>query len=294
MLYLAANHIADPPGAVSLGTVPRSLYPSAPVDATLRAQHYDAVTADLRETLPSQSSAGGEQPKFLVRVGDDDQSCQHLLVKFCPPHGTPFGERWRSLLHLEALALNTLKAHGISVAASKIITSETRSYPEFRRFDRIGREGKRHVVAIDALHEEFVKTPRRNWVHTCEALVAKKLLSRDDLEKVARIYAFGQFIGSSDMHFGNLSFYVDDVVRPSFKLAPVYDMLPMMWRPITHSGELDATAVRRQPQHPGYRDAYADARRWAILFWEAAAGLDMLEASLRQCCDASAARLREG
>jgi serine/threonine protein kinase HipA of HipAB toxin-antitoxin module len=57
---------------------------------------------------------------------------------------------------------------------------------------------------------------------------------------IATIDAFGQYIGNTGMHFGNLSFFVDDVIAPKIRLAPVYDMLPMMWRPDPHLGLTDS------------------------------------------------------
>ena len=100
------------------------------------------------------------------------------------------------------------------------------------------------------MRSEFANAPCRNWLYTAEILADKKLITPTDLSAVARIYAFGQFIGNNDMHFGNLSFFVDeverDVRRPALRLAPVYDMLPMMWRPDVQSGELNVTAVAEQ------------------------------------------------
>lgn len=246
------------------------------------------------QTLPAGSSAGGEQPKFLTELAGRD-AYHHLIVKFTPPRETPFGMRWRALLTMEHLALETLRSHGIPTAHSHIVDSTTRTYLESQRFDRIGLEGKRHVVAIDALHSEFADphSPRRTWVHTAEILTKKKLLSEFDLRLIARIYAFGQFIGNTDMHFGNLSFFIDDVEKPAPLLAPVYDMLPMMWRPSVNSGELDVTPVREPPPMPLYAHEQAQAREWAIEFWTEAAKLESIDPPLRAACEASELRLRE-
>jgi HipA-like C-terminal domain len=291
-LYLAINHITHPPGAITIGSQTQLTVPFAPVEATSRLLYYDATAVNIGKTLPAQSSAGGEQPKFLAEINGDDAAFQHLIVKFSPPHNTPFGQRWRQLLHLEKLAHNTLSAQGIAVAKTNIVESQTRTYLESQRFDRIGIEGKRHVVAIDALHDEFVGGSRHNWVHTCEQLVIKKMLPAEILSQVATIYAFGQYIGNTDMHFGNLSFFVDDVVKPKIRLAPVYDMLPMMWRPGIHTGELDATPVRDQPQVIGYAKEYAEARQWAAQFWQRAMELGALDDALRRAAAASLARIR--
>ncbi len=45
-----------------------------------------------------------------------------------------------------------------------------------------------------------------------------------------RAATFGQLIGNTDMHFGNLSFFVSS--GGPLALTPVYDMLPMLYAPI--------------------------------------------------------------
>jgi HipA-like C-terminal domain len=291
-LYLAINHITHPPGAISIGSQTQHIVPLAPIDTPSRRQYYDTTAANIGKTLPAQSSAGGEQPKFLIEINGDDATYQHLIVKFSPPHDTPFGQRWRALLHLEKLALDTLSAHGITTAKTSIVESQTRTYLESQRFDRIGIAGKRHVVSIDALHDEFVGGTRRHWVHTCEQFALKKLLPPETLSQVAAIYAFGQLIGNTDMHFGNLGFFIDDISTPLPVLAPVYDMLPMMWRPNIHDGTFGVTPIREQPMVAGYAREYADARAWAISFWREAAELTVLDDGMREACVASAVRLR--
>ncbi len=293
VLYMAAQHVTDPPGAFSLGPVANAAKSTAPADLIERRAHYDNLTADIGKTLPASSSAGGEQPKFIVEISADaHRAHQHFIVKFSPPHETPFGARWRSLLHLEKLALDTLRQHNIAAATCSIVESATRTYLESQRFDRIGVEGKRHVVAIDALHQEFVGGARQNWIHTCEKLVAKKMLTPESLRTVARIYAFGQYIGNTDMHFGNLSFFIDDVINPAPALTPTYDMLPMMWRPSIHSGALDITPVREPHVLAGYAHEYADARAWATLFWQRAAQIEVLDDAMRDASLASEARVK--
>ena len=81
------------------------------------------------------------------------------------------------------------------------------------------------------------------------------------------------------MHFGNLSFFVDDVEK--LVLAPVYDMLPMMWRFSVNTGELNVLPVGTPVVIPSYGREQAEAREWAIAFWQQAAMLDALDEPLR-------------
>lgn len=292
VLYMAALHGGDPPGAFNLGPVMGRLVPEAPADCSNRADYYDAVARGVSSTLPAASSAGGQQPKFVTKVAGDAASHRHLIVKFSPPRGTPFGERWHDLLLLEHLALNVLREHGAPAATTRIIESNERTHLESERFDRIGLEGKHHAVAANSVHDEFVKTPRQNWVATSAALVAQKLLSPADLQKVARQYFFGQYIGNTDMHFGNLSFFAGDVTKPHFTLTPAYDMLPMMWRPSVHSGELDAGPIRPQHQIAGYALEALAAREWAIEYWEKATKLEGLSSALLDASSTNVTRLK--
>ncbi|MBC7622431.1 MAG: HipA domain-containing protein [Aeromicrobium sp.] len=102
-----------------------------------------------------------------------------------------------------------------------------------------------------------------------------------ELSAVARIYAFGQLIGNGEMHFGNLSFFADDTEKPTLTLAPVYDMLPTMWRPSVNTGELNALPVATPVTIPSYARDRAEACEWAIAFWQQAAMLDALDEPLR-------------
>ncbi len=293
VLYMAINHVGDPPGAMHLGETLGSLVREAPLALPDRAVHYDTLARAVTETLPAASSAGGEQPKFIAETAFVDlPQHKHFLVKFSPPRGTPFGERWHDLLHLEHLAIAVLAENDIPTASTRIVESQVRTYLESERFDRIGLGGKRHVVAASAVHDEFVKSPRRHWVATCEALVQQKMLASEHLRTVASAYLFGQYIGNTDMHFGNLSFFVDDVIKPVLAPTPVYDMLPMMWRPGVHDGSLDATPVQPQIQPAGYAAQAVLARAWAIDYWEQAAHLPTISDALRSASAACAQRLK--
>jgi hypothetical protein len=292
VLYVAVNHVKESPGAFDIG-VNRSVYIGPSVDArdaTQLAALYDSLASHAGQGLPAGSSAGGEQPKFVTQVSGPEAG--HVIVKFSPPRGTPFGERWHDLLQLEHLANEVLRANGVDAAHTRLVQSPQRTYLQSQRFDRIGPLGKRHVVAASAVHDEFVKTPRLHWVASCEALVAHKLLPPQDLRTVACTYLFGQYIGNSDMHFGNLSFFVDDVTKPQFTATPVYDMLPMQWRPNIHSGALDADPVRAQPQPVGYAQEAGLARQWAIDYWQQASTLPGLSAALRQVSAVNVQRLQ--
>ena len=119
-----------------------------------------------------------------------------------------------------------------------------------------------------AVHEAFVPGPKQHWAATCEALAAQRRLPPEAAAQVQALRHFGRLIGNSDMHFGNLSLWVDpgDVAPGRFGLAPVYDMLPMRWRPDAATGALGLL-----PFTPETIDLQSPARTVAEVFWRRAA-----------------------
>ena len=91
------------------------------------------------------------------------------------------------------------------------------------------------------------------------------------------------------MHFGNLSVFVDknDVAPGRFKLAPLYDMLPMRWRPDATTGNLDLTLFE-----PASVDVDSDARGWALTFWRAVADSGDISRKFRALAREMARRVR--
>ena len=235
-VLFAALQLHDAPGAITIGD-PAEPAPAAealPADTSRLPAALDTLAADVARTLPAGSSAGGEQPKFTARFDDG----RHVLVKFTPPKGTPFGDRWGDLLHAEALASSVLAAHGVAVAATTVVESDRRTYLVSERFDRVGARGRRHVVSVGAAHKAFVAAAYRHWGATCDALAVQRRLSRQDAARAHALLQFGRLIGNADMHAGNLGLIVaaEGLARGRFSLAPVYDMLPMRWRPSAELG----------------------------------------------------------
>lgn len=281
VLY-AALRVNDSPGAITLGDIHSEVAPDVADKVQDRAAHYDLLAADVAATLPAGSSAGGEQAKFLTHLA----SGERVLVKFTPPRGTPFGERWHDLLHAEALALQLLGEQGHPVAATRVLETPRRTYLESSRFDRLGPHGRRHAVALDAVHAAFVAGPRQHWAATCDALVSQRRLSAGDAATARTWLEFGRLINNTDMHFGNLSLWADAPAKAVFNLAPLYDMLPMRWRPDAYTGLGDYTPF--EPMRPaGMGPATALARQ----FWERLAEHAPVSKAMRAVAWEMAARL---
>ena len=74
------------------------------------------------------------------------------------------------MLSLEESASRTLLLHGMGTAPTQVLHSTQRTYLEAVRFDRVGVHGTQHVVAIAAIHDEYVGGTWQNWVQTAAAL----------------------------------------------------------------------------------------------------------------------------
>ena len=199
----------------------------APIDEGTRSRTYPQLANAAMEGRAGGSSAHGEQPKFTACVASADLRT-HVLVKFSPPRNGPLGARWADLLIAEHLAHETLTAEGILACRSEILEAGERIFLETKRFDRIGAEGRRGAVSLFA-----VDTARYgrldDWTSSAERLRADGLLSREDAEHIRLIDAFGALIGNTDRHFGNITLF--DSYVGYLQLAPVYDMLPMLFAP---------------------------------------------------------------
>jgi HipA-like C-terminal domain/Bacterial regulatory protein, arsR family len=275
ILHTAVTQIHDPIGAFFFGSVETSNW-ATPSDPAQLGEHLDllATQTEQEQGVVVNSSAGGEQPKFTIRQRDGRSSIVKFTQRRARDAKAVITERWRALLLLEHLALQTLQSHGVASAQTLLIETETRTHLRSTRFDRTNKDhgyAMRHVVSLEAVHDEFAEGNWHSWTQTCEALARRGLLSREELLAVVRIQAFGRYIKNDDMHPGNLSFFVNDVVKPRIELAPVYDMLPMMWRPAYMSD----SPVSHVSVPVTYETEYAQARQWAIEFWSQAAQLDI-------------------
>lgn len=194
------------------------------------------------------SSAGGEQPKFTCLV-DTDTGPVQVLVKFTPPAKNENSQRWSDLLRAEALALSLLGQSGIPASqACLLMSQQQQTFLEVVRFDCVAEKGRRGIVSLEAVQCEFAAAPR-HWPVVMAELLAKKIVEPSTLLLTQRIWVFGRLIANTDMHAGNLSFFLSDV---PLSLAPVYDMLPMAFAPnSTGNMRNEPVAVQLDPLIPG-------------------------------------------
>lgn len=212
-----------------------------------RETRYPRMANEAMQGDPPGSSAGGEQPKFtavIERTGSAgpgpgvDTSIEHVIVKFSPPTDSASGRRWGDLLVCEHLALRMLAAHGVRAARTAIIEAGGRVFLEVVRFDRVGLAGRLPMATLSAFDGDLGMLDQ-SWSVVARELHRRGDLAAKDVETVEILDLYGNLIGNTDKHHGNiaLSWHFGE----PHTLLDAYDMLPMLYRPNTH-GEIVARA----------------------------------------------------
>lgn len=186
------------------------------------------------------SSAGGEQPKFAGFV----EGFGSAIVKFTanPTDQHALSSRFRDTLICEGLVQKPMRMMGIMTADYELNNVDNMTFLMVRRFDRIdfannslgegpGRAGRRAVFSLDALSNSFIGN-KGNFSESARKLFELDMISQETVDEINKIYLFGRLINNTDMHQGNLSFFKLPGKDIRFECAPVYDMLPMGYRPL--------------------------------------------------------------
>jgi HipA-like C-terminal domain len=232
-----------------------------PIALDARATEFPRLAKEvMAEGLPG-SSVHGEHPKFttLLRRGDD---YQHALVKFSPPVSTAVGQRWSDLLIAEHLAHEVLSGSGIPTARSEIHQFEGVTFLQLDRFDRLGlngRVGVTSLLSIDTTQYGMLD----NWIASAMRLHRDRRIDAQTLEMVRLVYTFGGLIANTDRHFGNLAVF--DRYDGLFRLAPVYDMLPMLFAP--QNDQIMARVFEPDDPTAETMTVYRRARELAEQYW---------------------------
>ncbi|MCF8198320.1 MAG: type II toxin-antitoxin system HipA family toxin YjjJ [Sulfuritalea sp.] len=236
-------HGHDVVGNLLLGNLARDRFLAAPVpdpvEEEQKAEEYARLALEAGRGETAGSSAGGEQPKFTAYTMTPGGP-RHVIVKFSEPEEGPVSERWRDLLLIEHLALDTLREAGIPAAKTQIVDRSGQRFLEVERFDRIGSLGRRALLSLAALDAEFVGAGAGNWPSIAGRLVDDSQIRQEAADGANLLWAFGTLIGNSDMHSGNLSFIAEQG-RP-YDIAPAYDMTSMSFAPRTGGGIPDSIA----------------------------------------------------
>jgi hypothetical protein len=247
--------------ALALQVTPAAEWTLAPHQAMTR---YPELAARAATDPPPGSSAGGEQPKFLATLEESGIERRQVLVKFSPPMSQALGRRWADLLAMEFHALAMLAEMGLAETGHRLIDAGGRRFLEVPRFDRTTAGGRSGVVTLEALHGSAVGGSPGAWTERVLDLERIGLVDAAALRDTRRLQAFGELIGNTDMHAGNLAFRMTDALP--FELAPAYDMLPMGWAP-GPQGELIERPFSPQPPVPAAAEAWREMLDRAREFW---------------------------
>ena len=287
----------DLPGNLLVGAASLARF-AALAPQLVQAQSADDYPALARSALQGQwpgSSAGGEQPKFCcVTAG------RSVIVKFSPAGDSLAEQRLRDLLHCEHLALHTLAQAGLPAAPTQVFERAGRVFLQSERFDRRspwpglvdgpppGRIGMVSLLVYDA---QYIGETD-NWAATALRMRAHQppLLTGADAMTLRLLEAYGQLIGNTDRHYGNISLVLEN---DDWRLSPSYDMLPMRYMPI--AGEVvaqDFAPAQLQPT-AATADVWLQAQALAQAFWQAAAQEARISAPFRQLAAGHAQALAE-
>lgn len=242
------------------------------------AHRYPELAAQAASGPPPGSSAGGEHPKFLATIQEGDSARRAVLVKFSPPLGQELGRRWADLLAMEFHALEILAEAGLADRGHRLIDAGGRRFLESPRFDRTPQGGRRGAVSLEALHAAACGGLPPDWTGRVLDLEAAGLVDQESVRQTRRLQAFGELIGNTDMHAGNLAFRMGDELP--FTLTPAYDMLPMLWAP-GPQGELSERSFAPRPPLPAAAAEWREMLGLAREFWQRVAGDERISGNFR-------------
>ncbi|MDB5806336.1 MAG: HipA-like protein [Betaproteobacteria bacterium] len=246
------------------------------IGSDVEAAYLERAEAALTTGLAG-SSAGGDLPKFTARRMIEGEPA-HLIVKFSGADDSAGALRFADLLVCEHLALEVVARRlGIEASASRVMQAGRRTFLEVRRFDRHGAFGRSPVCSWLALSAALFGLGGRPWTVGAAALRERGLIDADGERDIARLWHFGQLIGNTDMHDGNLAF------RPGLKLAPVYDVLPMFYAPV-RGVELPVRHFAPPLPLPAEETPWHEAAGAAIEFWQLAAADQRISVAFRRIC----------
>ncbi len=237
------------------------------------------------------SSAAGEFPKFPALRDKPGCLTPHVLVKFSGAQNQAAVRRWSDLLVCEHLALQALaELPDVAAATSRIVQAEGRTFLEVERFDRHGLWGRSPLLSLATLDGALLGAGSADWTVLAQRLQQGRWLAAQSVEAVRRLWWYGRLIANTDMHTGNLSFVPQ--ADGTLRLAPAYDMLPMLHAPLP-GGELPTRSFEPALPLPTERQAWDQACAAALSFWRAAAGDSRISTAFRRQCQAAGRRLQE-
>jgi hypothetical protein len=257
------------------------------MDAEEREAAYPRLAQEAMTGQPAGSSAGGEQPKFTTTIKQDGV-VQNLLVKFSPPLATEEGRRWADLLLCEHHALRVAQQTGIPAARSSVLEAGGRLFLEVLRFDRTGLFGRLPIISLRAVDNELYGY-QDTWINAANRMENDGRLTSQDASRLRWLSVFSSLIANNDQHFGNISLVMTEGSK-RFQLAPAYDLLPMLYRPL--DGAAPAPTFLPPAAVVGGQQEWASALDAAYGFWEQVRLDQRISEPFRLLCTENGAAVR--
>ncbi|MCC7343318.1 MAG: type II toxin-antitoxin system HipA family toxin YjjJ [Deltaproteobacteria bacterium] len=264
-----------------------SLHGPTVVEEDRREEIYARMADQAMSAGIPGSSAAGEHPKFLATKFSAERRVP-VMVKFSPRINDALSRRVADLLVCEHVAHEVLRGAGQESAKSSILEDGERVFLEIERFDRTPQGGRRGLVSLRALDLEFVGA-LRSWSDTAEGLSSRRIIMPETLARIRWLENFGNLIGNTDMHLGNLSFFSDG--ERLLGVAPVYDMLPMMYAP--QQNQLVSREFK--PEMPKSAEVVEWTNAWkaAMDFWRRVDEHSLISLDFKEVARRHAARCGE-
>jgi hypothetical protein len=290
VLYAISLLGADPIGNIIVGEPALRLWldrvqqpPQCLQEGEVAAAYVEHARFAMSHGVPG-SSAGGQFPKFTA-LRDINGTPAHVLVKFSGSDGSPSTQRWSDLLVCEHLAVCTIERElGVQAAQTRIVQAGNRTFLEAERFDRHGVYGRSALCSWAAINYGWFGLAGRPWTEGAAKLRERGLVDAEAQQAIERMWHFGRLIGNTDMHDGNLSFQQRaSAAGPALRLAPAYDMLPMLYAP-QRGVELPPAAFRPQLPLPADRETWQQAAQAAAQFWASAAADSRISPAFVDIC----------
>ena len=287
IVYVLSQAGADVSGNLVLGDeayrrwLRAKLAPPEPIPESNLGQHYDNLAQHALRGGVAESSAAGEFPKFTA-LRRRAHASPHVMVKFSGAGKSAAERRWADLLVCEHLALACAATlPGVASARTRVIQHGARVFLEAERFDRVGLHGRVPLCTLEILSHAFLGAGSTDWTLLASRLHKLGLVDAGTVRSLEQLWWFGRLIANTDMHLGNLSFYV----APRLRLAPAYDMSPMAYAPLP-GGELPRREVTPPLPLPAQREVWQSACTAAIEFWQRAAGDRRISSGFQSVCEA--------
>ena len=278
ILEYAVRFGGDLAGSLILGETAKSAFLAGNnffIPESRREDEYPELALNAVSNGVPRSSAAGEQPKFCTTVQGKNGEFRNVIVKFSGETTNDINCRWADLLIAEYTALQVLKKYGFPASKAELVFAKNRVFLEYSRIDRVGRYGRRGTSSLSGIDSAFIGAGGGPWAQAMRK--GEAYFRAEDIELSERIYDFGLAVGNTDMHFGNISFYVEHDLP--FALAPIYDMLPMFYAPLS-DGTLRNEPLQSIPPTK-------ESREMAKNFWKSIAANANVSASFRRIANSN-------